>query len=225
MISTKLTPIIHIVAERAEVRCALAGRVEGMQWLVLTYAGLVDYVGNYAANSPGCVIVDVPLSGTGRFELQKLWRSESMLPVIVISATGDIETAVQVMKDGAFDCLESPVPDHELLGRVAAALRQDAANRQDIERNADLKCRVESLTRREREVLALLTVGTLNKVIASKLGLSRRTVEVHRTSVMKKMHAVSVAHLINMCLALDSAHRRRLPVNRRSYSWRTDAVV
>ena len=223
---TQVKPTIHIVAGSAEVRHALAARIDDSNWLPLTYTGLTGYLDNCAVSSPGCLVVDVPLSGTVRFELLQLWRSESTLPVIIISAPADIETAVQVMKDGAFDCLETPFTDAEFRDRLAAALQRDAVNRPDIERTAELKCRVESLTGREREVMTLLTLGTLNKVIASRLGLSRRTVEAHRTSVMKKMRASSVAHLINMCLALDSAHERRLHDDRgRSYSWRTNAPI
>jgi FixJ family two-component response regulator len=106
------------------------------------------------------------------------------------------------MKDGAFDFLTKPFRDQDLLDRVNNALKQDAENRAVIELHADLKRRVESLTTREREVLDLVVDGKANKVIAIDLGLSERTVEIHRANVMEKMGARSVAHLVKMHLML-----------------------
>src|SRR4029453_6770349 len=110
--------------------------------------------------------------------------------------------AVQAMKDGAFDFLQKPFRDQELLDRINAALKQDAENRAAVERHADVKARVESLTPREREVMGLVVDGRANKVIAIDLGLSERTVEIHRGNVMEKMGARSVAHLVKMHLTL-----------------------
>ena len=106
------------------------------------------------------------------------------------------------MKDGAFDFLQKPFRDQELLDRINAALKQDADNRATVERQADLKRRAESLTPREREVMAFVVDGRANKVIAIDLGLSERTVEIHRANVMEKMGARSVAHLVKMHLIL-----------------------
>jgi len=106
------------------------------------------------------------------------------------------------MKDGAFDFLQKPFRDQDLLDRINAAIKQDAENRESIERLADLRARVESLTPREREVMELVVDGRANKVIAIDLGLSERTVEIHRANVMEKMGARSVAHLVKMHLTL-----------------------
>jgi FixJ family two-component response regulator len=128
-----------------------------------------------------------------------------MLPVILISGHGDIPMAVQAMKDGAFDFLQKPFRDQELLDRINGALKLDAENRASTDRLADLKQRSDSLTPREREVMASVVDGKANKVIAIDLGLSERTVEIHRANVMEKMGARSVAHLVKMHLMLGDA--------------------
>jgi FixJ family two-component response regulator len=134
---------------------------------------------------------------------QHLNRAGSLLPVILVTGHGDIPMAVQAMKDGAFDFLQKPFRDQDLLDRINAALKQDAENRSAVEKHADLRRRSESLTPREREVMALVVDGKANKVIAIDLGLSERTVEIHRANVMEKMGARSVAHLVKMNLTLD----------------------
>jgi FixJ family two-component response regulator len=110
--------------------------------------------------------------------------------------------AVQAMKDGAFDFLQKPFRDQDLIDRINAALKQDAQNRESVDRLADLRQRAESLTPREREVMGHVVDGKANKVIAIDLGLSERTVEIHRANVMEKMGARSVAHLVKMHLRL-----------------------
>ncbi|HEY5761100.1 MAG TPA: LuxR C-terminal-related transcriptional regulator, partial [Steroidobacter sp.] len=135
---------------------------------------------------------------------QKLNLSGSMLPVILMTGHGDIPMAVQAMKDGAFDFLQKPFRDEELLDRIRRALKQDAKNRQSVQRHADLRERASSLTSREREVMAMVVDGRANKVIAIDLGLSERTVEIHRVNVMEKLGARSVAHLVKMHLLLEA---------------------
>lgn len=222
--STHQLSEIHIVAQDPEVRNGLAALVESDEWLARPYASVTDYLAHGARAHCGCVIVHVAMAAGGTASLQALWSSETDLPVIVISAPADIETAVNVMKHGAFDCLELPFHGYDLLECTAAALRQCAANRRTTERTADLRERAASLTAREREVMAMLAVGTINKVIASRLGLSRRTVETHRCSLMKKMGAASIAQLINMYLALENLKERRTR-GVRSETRRLDAVT
>jgi FixJ family two-component response regulator len=226
MISTDVTPIICLVSERLETRVVLATYLRKMDWLPRAYETLPESFVSSGAGSRGCIVVELSCCRSGSIDLQRLWRSEPGLPVIVISPPGDVETAVQAMKDGAFDCLEPPFGDREFLDSVAAALREEAAHRVARERNASLRDRVRSLTRRECEVMWMLGEGAINKVIASRLGVSRRTVEFHRNSVMRKMDAPSLAHLINMCLELDATSRRApIDATRRGCSYGTDAVV
>lgn len=226
MISTDTTPIIHLVSERRETRAVLATCLRRMEWLPRPYEGLPEKFASSGVGDRGCIVVELSLCKSGSVDLQRLWHSEPALPVVVISPPGDVETAVQAMKDGAFDCLEPPFGDQEFLDSVAAALREEAAHRATRERNANLRDRLRSLTRREREVMWMLGIGSINKVIASRLGVSRRTVEFHRNSVMRKMGAPSLAHLINMCLELDATNKRApFDANRRDCSYGTDAVV
>jgi FixJ family two-component response regulator len=125
-----------------------------------------------------------------------------VIPVIFMTGHGDIPMAVEAMQHGAFDFLQKPFRDQELIDRINGALKLDAQNRESVDRLADLKAREESLTPREREVLVLVVDGKANKVIAIDLGLSERTVEIHRANVMEKMGARSVAHLVKMHLML-----------------------
>ena len=226
MVSIDTTPIIHLVSQCLETRVVLATWLRRMEWLPRAYESLPEDFGSSGAGDRGCIVVELSRCRPGDIDSQCLWRSEPGLPVVVISPPGDVETAVQAMKDGAFDCLEPPFSDREFIESVAAALREEATHRAARERNANLRNRFRSLTRREREIMWMLGVGSINKVIASRLGVSRRTVEFHRNSVMRKMGARSLAHLINMCLELDATSRRApLDASRRSRSYGTDVVV
>jgi FixJ family two-component response regulator len=148
-------------------------------------------------------VLDVRMPEMSGLEVQQqLNRKGSLLPVILVTGHGDIPMAVQAMKDGAFDFLQKPFRDQDLLDRINAALKQDAQNRESIDRLADLRQRAESLTPREHEVMGHVVDGKANKVIAIDLGLSERTVEIHRANVMEKMGARSVAHLVKMHLTL-----------------------
>jgi len=133
---------------------------------------------------------------------QQLNRTGSMLPVIFITGHGDVPMAVQAMKEGAYEFIQKPFRDQDLLDRINHALQQDAENRKGVAKRAEVTRRLESLTPRERQVLEMVVDGGANKVIAIDLGLSERTVEIHRAKVMEKMGARSVAHLVKMHLML-----------------------
>jgi len=151
-------------------------------------------------------------------ELEPLWSAEPPVSVIVLTSPADVAQAVKAMRQGAFDCVELLSSGEEgFMATLDAAMRYNAANRLRLQRRAELHARVTSLTPREREVMALLAEGVLNKVIASRLGLSRRTVEAHRSNVMSKMRATSVAHLINMALLIETP---ALPPATRATLWR-----
>jgi len=126
----------------------------------------------------------------------------AMIPVIFITGHGDIPMAVEAMQHGAFDFLQKPFRDQDLLDRIQRALVKDAELRQSLGEHARIKAHLESLTPREREVLDLMTQGKQNKSIALDLGVSPRTVEIHRARVMEKMNAHSVAELVRMMLDL-----------------------
>jgi two-component system, LuxR family, response regulator FixJ len=125
--------------------------------------------------------------------------------VIFITGHGDVPMAVQAMKEGAFEFIQKPFRDQDLLDRINHALEQDAENRKNTALRTDVLKRLESLTPREHEVMQLVVNGEANKVIAIDLGLSERTVEIHRAKVMEKMGAKSVAHLVRMHLTVAAA--------------------
>ena len=157
----------------------------------------------FKPDAPGCLVLDIRMPGMSGLELQQqLNRSGSMLPVIFITGHGDVQMAVQAMKEGAFDFIQKPFRDQDLIDRVNHALRHDLENRDSVARRADIQRRLESLTPREQQVLKLVVDGAANKVIAIDLGLSERTVEIHRAKVMEKMDARSVAHLVKLRLTL-----------------------
>lgn len=201
---TKRKPIIYILDDDDGMRRALTVLMTTVGYQPLAFARPGEFLAKYDANQPGCLVLDVRMPEMSGLEVQQyLNRSGSMLPVILITGHGDIPMAVQAMKDGAFDFLQKPFRDQELLDRINGALKLDAENRASVDRLADLKQRSESLTPREREVMALVVDGKANKVIAIDLGLSERTVEIHRANVMEKMGARSVAHLVKMHLSLN----------------------
>jgi FixJ family two-component response regulator len=204
--SVKGKPTIYIVDDDDGMRRALTALMTTVGYNAVPFARPAEFLAKYDPNQPGCLILDVRMPEMSGLEVQQqLNRTGSMLPVILVTGHGDIPMAVQAMKDGAFDFLQKPFRDQELLDRINAALKQDSENRAAVDRHADLKKRAESLTPREHEVMALVVDGRANKVIAIDLGLSERTVEIHRSNVMEKMGARSVAHLVKMHLLLNGA--------------------
>lgn len=197
------TPTIYVVDDDESMRQAIALLLRTVGYNPVVYARPADFLAKYDANQHGCVVLDIRMPEMSGLEVQQqLNRAGALLPVIFITGHGDIPMAVQAMKDGAFDFLTKPFRDQDLLDRINSALKQDSENRAAIEKHADLRRRAESLTAREREVLALVVDGKANKVVAIDLGLSERTVEIHRANVMEKMGARSVAHLVKMHLIL-----------------------
>jgi len=200
---SKRKPVVYIVDDDDGMRRALGVLMTTVGYQPAAFAGPREFLAKHDPGQPSCLVLDVRMPEMSGLELQQhLNRSGSMLPVILVSGHGDIPMAVQAMKDGAFDFLQKPFRDQELLDRINGALKLDAENRASTDRLADLKQRSDSLTPREREVMALVVDGKANKVIAIDLGLSERTVEIHRANVMEKMGARSVAHLVKMHLML-----------------------
>ena len=203
---SKRKPVVYIVDDDDGMRRALGVLMTTVGYQPAAFAGPREFLAKHDPGQPSCLVLDVRMPEMSGLELQQhLNRSGSMLPVILVSGHGDIPMAVQAMKDGAFDFLQKPFRDQELLDRINGALKLDAENRASTDRLADLKQRSDSLTPREREVMASVVDGKANKVIAIDLGLSERTVEIHRANVMEKMGARSVAHLVKMHLMLGDA--------------------
>lgn len=199
-------PTVYIVDDDDGMRRALCLLMTTVGYEPTAFARPGEFLAQFDPDRPGCLVLDVRMPEMSGLEVQQqLNRSGATLPVILITGHGDITMAVQAMKDGAFDFLQKPFRDQDLLDRINAALRLDAENRAIVDRQADLRQRAGSLTPREHEVMALVVDGRANKVIAIDLGLSERTVEIHRANVMEKMGARSVAHLVKMHLMLGGA--------------------
>ncbi|HEY0682272.1 MAG TPA: response regulator transcription factor [Steroidobacter sp.] len=198
-------PVVYIVDDDDGMRRALSTLLTTIGHTTVTYASPAEFLSKYDPGRPSCLVLDVRMPEMSGLEVQQqLNRTGSILPVILITGHGDIPMAVQAMKDGAFDFLQKPFRDEELLDRIRRALQRDVENRESIQRHADLRQRASSLTPREREVMAMVVDGRANKVIAIDLGLSERTVEIHRANVMEKMGASSAAHLVKMHLLLEA---------------------
>lgn len=147
----------------------------------------------------GCLVLDIRMPGLGGLELQeKLASAGNCLPILFITGHGDVPMAVEAMQRGAVDFIQKPARDQDLLDRVQNALEIDRKERAARSRKLEMAARLESLTPREREVLDLVVAGQANKLIAFELGLSQRTVEIHRARVMTKMRARSLADLVRM---------------------------
>lgn len=198
-------PIVYVVDDDDGMRRALSTLLTTIGHRAVAYASPREFLSKYDPGRHSCLLLDVRMPEMSGLEVQQqLNRSGSMLPVILMTGHGDIPMAVQAMKDGAFDFLQKPFRDEDLLDRIRHALERDAENRRSVQRHAELRHRASLLTPREREVMAMVVDGRANKVIAIDLGLSERTVEIHRANVMEKMGANSVAHLVKMNLLLEA---------------------
>lgn len=202
----ELVPTAIIIDDDEAVRSSLRLLLRSVKIPVTVYGAAQEFLPKYSLEQPGCLIVDVRMPGMSGLELQQhLNLRGAMIPVIFITGHGDISMAVEAMRHGAFDFLPKPFRDQDLLDRVQKAFDKDARNRLQVARTDRIRELYESLTPREREVLELVSSGKANKVMAADLGVSQRTVEIHRARVMEKMQANSLAQLVRMVLALRGA--------------------
>jgi FixJ family two-component response regulator len=205
------TPIatVFVVDDDEAVRGALKLLFRSLNIPTTLFASAPEFLARYSSEQPGCLVVDVRMAGMSGLELQKqLNMRGDTIPVIFITGHGDIAMAVEAMRHGAFDFLTKPFREQALIDRVQRALQKDAETRSQLSHVDHIRERLESLTPREREVMTLVSSGMANKAMAGELGVSQRTVEIHRARVMEKMQAGSLAHLVRMALELDSSSRR-----------------
>jgi two-component system response regulator FixJ len=193
-------PLVHVVDDEAAIRESLAMLLRSVGLKSRTYAGAQEFLDGWRQEGPECLVCDVRMPGMSGLELQEALKARNaQLPVVLITGHGDVAMAVRAMKAGASDFIEKPFNDQVLLDAVNRALAR-TRNGQGAGR-AEIEARVDSLTPREREVMLLVAEGRPNKVVATRLGLSTRTVEVHRAKVMEKMQARSLAELVRMAIA------------------------
>jgi two-component system response regulator FixJ len=196
-------PTVYIVDDDDAVRSALRLLLKSVGLATTPLSSAQEFLATYDLQQPGCLILDVRMPGMSGLELQQqLNLRGAIIPVIFITGHGDIPMAVEAMQQGAFDFLQKPFRDQDLLDRIQRALAKDVTGRVELRERSRIKERLESLTAREREVLELVASGKPNKIMAADLGVSQRTVEIHRARVMEKMGASSLAQLVRMVLDL-----------------------
>jgi FixJ family two-component response regulator len=199
-------PIVFIVDDDEAVRNSLRLLVKSVGLTATALASAQEFLASYDPLQPGCLVLDVRMPGMSGLELQqRLNLRGAVIPVIFITGHGDVPMAVEAMQQGAFDFLQKPFRDQDLMDRIQRALERDRANRAELGERSRIREQHATLTPREREVLALVTSGKANKVMAADLGLSRRTIEIHRARVMEKMGASSLAQLVRMVLDLEQS--------------------
>jgi len=165
------------------------------------FASAREFLDAHDPEIPGCLVLDLRMPGMSGMELQSRLRERgSEIPIIFVTAHGDVPTAVEAVKAGAVDFIQKPFQDQKLLDKIHQALALDARTREVREQRRAIRKRLGELTPREAEVLRLVVAGKLNKTIARELGISQRTVEIHRARVMEKMEAGSVSELVQMVM-------------------------
>ncbi len=197
-------PIVFVVDDDEAVRNSLKLLLKSAGLISLAHASATDFLAVYDEDQPGCLVLDIRMPEMNGLELQdELNRRGAMIPVIFITGHGDVPMAVESMRRGALDFLQKPFRDEDLIDRVRKALLLDKSNRLQLGARNAIRCRLAALTPREMQVLQLLTFGKSNKQIAGDLGVSQRTIEIHRAHLMHKTEATSVAQLVRMVLAAD----------------------
>ena len=197
---------VFVVDDDAGARNSLCFLLKSVGLPAVAYGSAQEFLDAYKPNHPGCLVLDVRMPAMSGLELQQqLNLRGAMIPVIFVTGHGDVPMAVEAIQHGAFDFVQKPYREQELLDRVQRALATDKSNRAALHERDRIRAKLDSLTPREREVLQLMTLGKPNKVMAAELGLSQRTVEIHRAHVMEKTGASSVAQLVRMTLDLEQA--------------------
>lgn len=192
-------PTVFVVDDDSEIRDTLKWLVESVGLNIETFASAQDFLNVYDPERPGCLVTDVRMPGMSGIELQaKLMAEEVTLPIIVVSGYADVPTAVRSMKGGAIDFVEKPFNEQMMLERIQLSILEDARLRQQRAQRERAQARLQSLTPREHQVMDLVILGKSNKEIARELAISPKTVEVHRSHVMAKMQAHSLAELVTM---------------------------
>jgi len=190
---------VYVVDDDPSIRFAMQALMDSVNLPHQIFGTADEFLDSVKNESPGCLVLDIRMPGLGGLELQdELIKRGNTLPVIFITGHGDVPMAVEAMQKGAVDFNQKPFRDQDLLDRIRDALKTDQERREQQHQHEEVAERLARLTNREREVFDLVVTGKPNKVIAYELGVSQRTVEIHRARVMEKMQAKSLADLVRM---------------------------
>jgi FixJ family two-component response regulator len=190
---------VFIVDDDPAIRFAMQALMDSVDLNHEIFESGDDFLEQVGTDRSGCLVLDIRMPGLGGLELQEeLIRRGNTLPIIFITGHGDVPMAVEAMQKGALDFIQKPFRDQDLLDRIREALKADQRRRHEAQVHEEVENRIHKLTNREREVFDLVVTGKPNKVIAYELGVSQRTVEIHRARVMEKMQARSLADLVKM---------------------------
>ncbi len=190
---------VHIVDDDAAVRASIKFLVESVSLNALEYLSADEFMANYQDMSPGCIILDLRMPGVSGLEAVNMMRDQSILePIVIMTGHGDVPVAVRALKLGVFDFLEKPCNDNLLIETVHRAISKDVKDRLERVSQISMQISLGTLTGRENSVLGLLVTGQSNKATADTLAVSRKTIERHRSSIMRKLNAKSFAHLVQI---------------------------
>jgi FixJ family two-component response regulator len=196
-------PIVFVIDDDVSMRRALTNLFQSVGLEVDAFGSASELLKNKLPEVASCLVLDIRLPGLSGLDLQaELAKANIHIPIIFITGHGDIPMTVRAMKGGAVDFLTKPFRDQDLLDAVVSAIDKDRRRRENDKTVADLQALFDTLSSREREVLALVAAGLMNKQIAAELNLAEITVKIYRGHIMKKMHAKSLADLIRMTEAL-----------------------
>lgn len=194
---------VHIIEDDASLRQALDSLFRSTGLATRQFGSVTEFLAAPPSPGAGCLVLDVRLPGTSGLEFQERLADLGVtLPVVLMTGHGDIPMSVRAMKAGAVDFLAKPFRDQDMLDAVSAALAKDAQRRREEGKLAGLRAQYETLSPRERQVMALVTAGKMNKQVAGDLDLSEITVKIHRGAAMRKMGAKTLADLVRMAEAL-----------------------
>ncbi len=196
---------VYVVDDDEAVRRFLRGLIGSIGLEVKTYASAQEFLDAYEAGSPGCLLLDIRMPGMSGLELQAELRRRAIdLPVIILTGHGDVKVAVHAMKLGAVDFIEKPFNNDLLLQGIQNAVADSLRSGNIRVRRDEISRRIGTLTTRERQVLRIVVAGETNKGVGRLLGISEKTVEIHRAKVMEKMQAKSLAELVKMAAFLEA---------------------
>jgi FixJ family two-component response regulator len=199
-------PVVFVIDDDESLRDALKRLFRMVGLRAETFAATADFLKSKLPDVPTCLVLDVRLPGISGLDFQaELAKADIKIPIIFMTGHGDIPMTVKAMKAGALEFLPKPFRDQDMLDAVRLALERDRTRRQAERANAQLRANFESLSLREREVMAFVTGGLMNKQIAAELGVAEITVKLHRGSLMRKINARSVAELARMAQILGIA--------------------